>query len=437
MHAYFAPIATPEQADIAHRLDQKITIDGDCWRYDGALSWNGYPIICVRGKKVARAHRVAYQIAIGPIPDGLHIDHVWEAGCRHRDCVNPAHLEATSQGENNRRAAAKRRALKAAAMVGAATVLTLGAALPAAATENEETVEVGFYIYPLLDASQPVGWGNSGVQTFLGSQPGGDWFTTLPGQLPAEVCGDGWGFQQDRVTHTLLAYPWPANLYPTEGALPRDGMIGNPVGHHGLLTSIVDVPPCTPPITDATPVVPNVTPGTGTCVDGAWSETLSVLTFTDAPNIRYSIDGVSYSPNPGPLTLTGSETLIYAQTAEGPYNLTAPAPWRVENGTALYVAVPIALTPEDCTPTPEPTPEPEPTDTPVPQPAPTAVPQAVEADAASAPSTRAASATYPQITRHPETGPAEDATVVLIVLGSIAVIAGTALTIGRRKQGKR
>jgi hypothetical protein len=42
------------------------------------------------------AQQAAYIIAVGPIPEGLHIDHL----CRNQGCVNPSHLEAVTCREN-------------------------------------------------------------------------------------------------------------------------------------------------------------------------------------------------------------------------------------------------------------------------------------------------------------------------------------------------
>jgi hypothetical protein len=49
-----------------------------------------------------KAHRFAYELLVGPIPDGLALDHL----CLTTGCVNPAHLEPVTVAENSRRAAA-------------------------------------------------------------------------------------------------------------------------------------------------------------------------------------------------------------------------------------------------------------------------------------------------------------------------------------------
>jgi HNH endonuclease len=56
----------------------------------GRISWQG---------KNCLAHRVAYEVLVAPIPEGLTVDHL----CRNRACVNVDHLEPVTQGENVRR----------------------------------------------------------------------------------------------------------------------------------------------------------------------------------------------------------------------------------------------------------------------------------------------------------------------------------------------
>lgn len=102
------------RATLAQRLISHLRTDGECWVYDGARNHGNYPIIWVSRGKVARAHRVAYELFVGPIPAGMHIDHVQDRGCKSRACCRPSHLEPTTQAENNRRAAAHRRARLAA-----------------------------------------------------------------------------------------------------------------------------------------------------------------------------------------------------------------------------------------------------------------------------------------------------------------------------------
>ena len=69
-----------------------------CWLWTGTKTSGGYGRI-LRGSKEMYAHRYSYEHFIGPIPDGLVIDHL----CRVRHCVNPSHLEVVTLGENTRR----------------------------------------------------------------------------------------------------------------------------------------------------------------------------------------------------------------------------------------------------------------------------------------------------------------------------------------------
>lgn len=75
----------------------------DCWLWDGTLL-NGYGItraaVPRRGRIVNMlVHRLAYELLVGPIPDGLEIDHL----CRTPRCFNPKHMEPVTRTENNRR----------------------------------------------------------------------------------------------------------------------------------------------------------------------------------------------------------------------------------------------------------------------------------------------------------------------------------------------
>ncbi len=72
--------------------------DDGCWVWKNNIKSNGYGSIWMDGRSRG-VHRVAYEIAVGPIPTGLQIDHL----CRVRACMNPSHLEAVTSKENIRR----------------------------------------------------------------------------------------------------------------------------------------------------------------------------------------------------------------------------------------------------------------------------------------------------------------------------------------------
>jgi hypothetical protein len=69
-----------------------------CWIWDKTLTSAGYGRFTI-GYQSYGAHRWSYQTFVGPISDGLVIDHL----CRTPTCVNPAHLEPVTVAENNLR----------------------------------------------------------------------------------------------------------------------------------------------------------------------------------------------------------------------------------------------------------------------------------------------------------------------------------------------
>lgn len=66
-----------------------------CWLWQGATAKDGYGRFWLRGHLVL-SHRLAYELLVGPIPEGLTIDHL----CRTRSCGNPLHLEPVTNKEN-------------------------------------------------------------------------------------------------------------------------------------------------------------------------------------------------------------------------------------------------------------------------------------------------------------------------------------------------
>lgn len=68
----------------------------ECWHWQAGTNKRGYGVFRIKDK-YCYAHRVAYTIARGPIPDGMTIDH----GCRVHGCVNPAHLTPMTGAENS------------------------------------------------------------------------------------------------------------------------------------------------------------------------------------------------------------------------------------------------------------------------------------------------------------------------------------------------
>lgn len=90
--------ATDGGNDLEKRFFDKFEKTDGCWEWTGYINRGGYGVLEFGGSK--GAHRISYEIHSGKaIPDGLHVDHL----CQNRKCVNPAHLELVTTGENTRR----------------------------------------------------------------------------------------------------------------------------------------------------------------------------------------------------------------------------------------------------------------------------------------------------------------------------------------------
>lgn len=82
-------------------ISEHVPDRGRCWLWLGARDPNGYGRFGVQ-RSTLLAHRFAYELFVGPIPEGATIDHL----CFNPACVNPRHLDPCTGPENTRRAAA-------------------------------------------------------------------------------------------------------------------------------------------------------------------------------------------------------------------------------------------------------------------------------------------------------------------------------------------
>lgn len=92
------PHRTLRRMSVEERFWSKVEVGHPlgCWTWAAGTNAAGYGQFFVAGSKRMLAHRFAFELLVGPIPDGLTLDHL----CRTPACVNPDHLEPVGRGEN-------------------------------------------------------------------------------------------------------------------------------------------------------------------------------------------------------------------------------------------------------------------------------------------------------------------------------------------------
>lgn len=89
---------------MTERFWAKVNKTETCWLWTASTTPKGYGKFSLGrdaqgAQRLINAHRFAYEQVVGPIAEGLELDHL----CREKLCVNPDHLEPVTHAENMRR----------------------------------------------------------------------------------------------------------------------------------------------------------------------------------------------------------------------------------------------------------------------------------------------------------------------------------------------
>lgn len=88
------------------RAKLRMPLHTRCWEWQGATRPGGYGHLSVKGRTVS-AHRYVYELLVGPIPEGMELDHL----CDNPYCVKPGHLEPVTPEDHLRRTLKRRKRL--------------------------------------------------------------------------------------------------------------------------------------------------------------------------------------------------------------------------------------------------------------------------------------------------------------------------------------